>query len=103
MSIFTLLGQGLKLDTRADIEPHLATLDSEKLEEIHLGGNTLGVEACEALGELLAKCTNIKVRTSIHTNDIARNLTTTIFNSLSYVAPLTLFRSQTSQTFSPVV
>lgn len=101
MSIFTLHGQGLKLDTRADIEPHLATLDPTTLEEIHLGGNTLGVEACEALGEVLAKCTNIKVRISTSVSDhiISDHDHAHPFRMLN----LQLFRSQILQTSSPVV
>ncbi len=59
---FSLLGQGLKLDTRADIEPHLAKYDPTVIEEIHLGGNTIGVEAAEALAEFLGKTTHLRVR-----------------------------------------
>ncbi|KAF8918944.1 ran GTPase activating protein 1 [Mucidula mucida] len=58
---FSLHGQGLKLDTRADIEPHLAGVDPTKIEEIHFGGNTLGVDASEALAEFLAKAVNLKI------------------------------------------
>ncbi|EPQ51090.1 RNI-like protein [Gloeophyllum trabeum ATCC 11539] len=59
--ILSLQGKGLKLDTRADIEPFLKDVDASLLEEIHLGGNTLGVEASQALGEFLAKATSLKV------------------------------------------
>ena len=59
---FSLLGHGLKLDTRADIEPHLAKYDPTLIEEIHLGGNTIGVEAAQALAEFLAKTTQLRVR-----------------------------------------
>ncbi|KAG6813593.1 hypothetical protein H0H92_009638 [Tricholoma furcatifolium] len=58
---FSLSGRGLKLDTRADLEPILATVDPTVIEEIHFGGNTLGVEASQALGEFLAKTTVLKV------------------------------------------
>ncbi|CDO69904.1 hypothetical protein BN946_scf184884.g63 [Trametes cinnabarina] len=60
-AVFSLLGQGLKLDTRADIEAHLAGVDPTKIEEIHLGGNTIGVEAAQALAEFLAKTTQLRV------------------------------------------
>lgn len=61
--IFSLQGQGLKLNSREDIQPHLKGLDAiEDLEEVHFGGNTLGVEACIALGEVLKKKTKLKVR-----------------------------------------
>ncbi|KAI0699954.1 RNI-like protein [Cerioporus squamosus] len=58
---FSLLGQGLKLDTRADIEPLLAKYDPTIIEEIHLGGNTIGVEAAQALAEFLGKTTQLRV------------------------------------------
>lgn len=59
--VFSLQGKGLKLDTRADIEPYLKDVPTT-IEEIHLGGNTIGVEAAEALAEFLAKTTHLKVR-----------------------------------------
>ncbi|KAF8195408.1 hypothetical protein BJ912DRAFT_1056657 [Pholiota molesta] len=54
-TIFTLHGKGLKLDTRADIEPYLKDVDPTIIEEIHFGGNTIGVEASEALAEFLSR------------------------------------------------
>ncbi|KAG7440903.1 RNI-like protein [Guyanagaster necrorhizus] len=57
----SLHGQGLKLDSRADIEPLLAGIDPTKIEEIHLGGNTIGVDASVALAEFLSKATNLKI------------------------------------------
>ncbi len=59
---FSLHGKSLKLDTKADIEPHLQGVDPTLIEEIHLGGNTLGVDASIALAEFLSIATNIKVR-----------------------------------------
>jgi hypothetical protein len=59
--IFSLQGRGLKLDTAADIEPHLANVDPTIIEEIHLGGNTIGVEASEALATFLEKTQVLKV------------------------------------------
>lgn len=59
---FSLHGQGLKLNTRADIEPHLKALRELKdVEEVHFGGNTLGVEASEALAEVLSTLKSLKV------------------------------------------
>ncbi|KAI9783879.1 MAG: hypothetical protein M1816_001131 [Peltula sp. TS41687] len=53
-SVFSLEGRGLRLETAADIEPHLQALrDNSSVEEVRLGGNTLGVEACEALARVL--------------------------------------------------
>ena len=64
MSIYSIHGKGLKLDTRADIEPYLREIQPEVLEEIHLGGNTIGIEAAQALAEVLQKATNLRVRLS---------------------------------------
>ena len=58
--VFSLQGKGLKINTRADIEPYLKDVPVT-IEEIHLGGNTIGVEAAEALAEFLAKTTHLKV------------------------------------------
>ena len=58
--VFSLLGQTLKLDTRADIETHLAKIDKDNVEEIILGGNTIGVEASLALAEVLKQCRKLK-------------------------------------------
>ncbi|PSS25160.1 hypothetical protein M430DRAFT_63767 [Amorphotheca resinae ATCC 22711] len=52
--IFTLEGKGLKLDTAADVEPHIKALrEMEDVEEVRFLGNTLGVEACKVIGEVL--------------------------------------------------
>ncbi|KUJ08479.1 putative Ran GTPase-activating protein 1 [Mollisia scopiformis] len=52
--IFSLEGKGLKLDTAADVEAHIKPLmEMQDVEEIRLLGNTLGVEACKRLGEVL--------------------------------------------------
>ncbi|CAL1712453.1 unnamed protein product [Somion occarium] len=59
--VFSLHGRGLRLDTKADIEPYLTGFDPALIEEIHLGGNTLGIEASEALAEFLGKTTALKV------------------------------------------
>ncbi|KAF8158062.1 hypothetical protein B0H34DRAFT_656065 [Crassisporium funariophilum] len=57
----SLHGKGLKLDTRADIEPYLKDVDATVLEEIHLGGNTIGVDASNALADFLKKTEVLKV------------------------------------------
>jgi len=68
-SVFSLQGRGLKLDTRADIAPHLEGVDPTLIEEIHFGGNTLGVEASQAVADFLEKTTILKVRDAILTNN----------------------------------
>ncbi|KAI9676558.1 MAG: hypothetical protein M1817_000717 [Caeruleum heppii] len=61
-NIFSLEGQGLKLDTAADVEPHIRSLrDDDAVEEIRLAGNTLGVGACEELGKVLETKKTLKI------------------------------------------
>ena len=60
-TVFSLKGKGLKLDTRADIQPYLKEVDPTTLEEIHLEGNTLGVDASQALGEFISQAKKLKV------------------------------------------
>jgi len=59
--VFSLQGKSLKLDSRSDIEPYLKGVDPTVIEEVHLGGNTIGVEAAKALAEFLQKTTSLKV------------------------------------------
>jgi Ran GTPase-activating protein 1 len=60
--IFSLEGKGLKLTTAGDIEPHIQELKSnDQVEEIRFLGNTLGVEASEALAKVLETKKNLKV------------------------------------------
>ncbi|KAF7559531.1 hypothetical protein G7046_g4608 [Stylonectria norvegica] len=60
--IFSLEGKGLKLDTAADLEPHIAELRAmDDLEEVRLLGNTFGVGACKLLGEVLATKKSLSV------------------------------------------
>ena len=66
--IFSLEGRGLKLTTADDLEPHIAGLRAmAEVEEVHLLGNTLGVGACQLLGEVLATKKTLRVsRTQAH-------------------------------------
>ena len=60
--IFSLRGQALKLDTAADLKKHTKPLeDSSDVEEIHIEGNTIGVEASKALAEILETKTTLQV------------------------------------------
>ncbi|KAI7279733.1 ran GTPase activating protein 1 [Hortaea werneckii] len=55
MKVFSLKGQALKLDTPADLEPHIAGLKTATdIEEFHLEGNTIGVSAAQHLASILA-------------------------------------------------
>ncbi|KAM0343879.1 hypothetical protein ACHAPU_008148 [Fusarium lateritium] len=59
--IFSIEGKGLKLDTAEHLEPHVAPLRSQDVEEVRILGNTLGVGACKLLGEILATKKNLRV------------------------------------------
>lgn len=61
--VFSLEGKGLKLDTAADVEPHIKSLRAmEDVEEVKLLGNTLGVEACALIGSVLETKKSLQVR-----------------------------------------
>jgi Ran GTPase-activating protein 1 len=60
--ILSWQGRGLKLDTKEQVEELLKDVDPTKITEIHLGGNTFGVDASVAFAEFLAKTTQLKVR-----------------------------------------
>jgi Ran GTPase-activating protein 1 len=60
--VFSLEGKGLKLTSADDIEPHIKDLKTnDEVEEIRFLGNTLGVEASEALAKVLEGKKNLKV------------------------------------------
>lgn len=62
MTVFSLEGQGLKLDTAADIEPHIKPLhDATNIVEVRLLGNTLGVGASEALAKALESQRHLEI------------------------------------------
>ncbi|KAI5249806.1 RNI-like protein [Aureobasidium subglaciale] len=59
---FSLEGRGLKLDSAADMDKHIAELKSNNdVEEVIFVGNTLGIQACEALAKVLENKKKIKV------------------------------------------
>jgi Ran GTPase-activating protein (RanGAP) involved in mRNA processing and transport len=61
--LFSLEGKGLKLTTAEDIEPHIQALkENNDVEEVRFLGNTLGIEACEALAKVLETKKSLKVR-----------------------------------------
>ena len=60
---FSLEGRALKLDSAADMDKHIAELKTnDDVEEVIFVGNTLGVEACKALGAVLESKKKLKVR-----------------------------------------
>ena len=65
--IFSLHGQGLKLTSNDDAAPYCSLLDGmgQDVTEIHLGGNTLGVEACRAFADVIRTKKQLKVSSRI--------------------------------------
>ena len=61
--VFSLEGRGLRLDSAADIEPHIRPLKegNEEVEEVRFQGNTLGIDACKALAGVLESKKTLKV------------------------------------------
>jgi Ran GTPase-activating protein (RanGAP) involved in mRNA processing and transport len=60
--VFSLEGKGLKLDSAADVEAHIKPLREMKdVEEVKFLGNTLGVEACKVIGEILETKKSLQV------------------------------------------
>jgi Ran GTPase-activating protein 1 len=60
--VFSLEGQGLRLDTADDIEGHIKPLlDDNTFTSIRLGGNTFGAPACERLASALTAQKNLQV------------------------------------------
>ncbi|KAI9811418.1 MAG: hypothetical protein M1832_000887 [Thelocarpon impressellum] len=60
--IFSLEGKGLKLDTAEDVEPYIQSLrENDAVMEVRLAGNTLGTEACKALGAVLETKKTLKI------------------------------------------
>ena len=47
---------------KMDVDDLLKGQDPLTIEEVHMGGNTFGVEASKALADFLSKAVNIKVR-----------------------------------------
>lgn len=74
---FSIHGKGIKFDTREDIEPYLKGIRAIPggVEEIHIGGNTLGVEPCTALAETLKSIDTLKVCVDNRFLMICRDLT----------------------------
>lgn len=62
--VFSIHGKGLKLTSAEDAEPYVKALHEmgQEVNRIHLGGNTLGIEACEALAKVIATKSNLEVR-----------------------------------------
>jgi Ran GTPase-activating protein 1 len=69
--IFSLEGKGLKLDTKEDVEKHIKALrEMQDVEEVRLLGNTLGVEACKILGEVLETKKTLQVGFHVYNESV---------------------------------
>lgn len=59
---FSIQGKNLKANSAQDLEPYLTELKGlEDVEEVIFGGNSLGVEACQAIAEVLKSKSKLKV------------------------------------------
>jgi Ran GTPase-activating protein 1 len=62
-TVFSIVGKGLKLNTAADVKEFVETINKmDNLQVIKLSGNTIGVEAGQALAEALKTKTHLKVK-----------------------------------------
>ena len=62
VAVFSIRGQALKLNTAEDLHKHTAELEQNPdVEEVHLEGNTIGVEAAAALAKILATKQHLQV------------------------------------------
>lgn len=84
-TVFSIVGKGLKLNTAADVKEFVETINKmDDLEVIKLSGNTIGVEAGQALAEALRTKTKLKVRKKRKTRVISsttKKLTRFVFDS----------------------
>lgn len=61
MKILDIRGKSLKLNTAVDVVPLLEGFDPTLIEEVHLGGNTIGIEAAQEFAKFLEKTQNLMV------------------------------------------
>ncbi|CAE6441381.1 unnamed protein product [Rhizoctonia solani] len=84
--VFTVHGKGLTLSTREEIEPYIKQMREIKdLEEVHFGGNTLGVEACQAIAEVLKEVDTLKACIADFHDIFTRRLISEIPQALSAI------------------
>ncbi|KAF8756129.1 Leucine Rich repeat [Rhizoctonia solani] len=84
--VFTIHGKGLTLSTREEIEPYIKQMREIKdLEEVHFGGNTLGVEACQAIAEVLKEVDTLKACIADFHDIFTRRLISEIPQALSAI------------------
>jgi Ran GTPase-activating protein 1 len=78
---FSIHGKGLRIDTKEEIVPLIQQMRAiPGLEEIHLGGNTFGTEACIVLAEELKRIDTLKVCFWRHPHFGKINMATTTYH-----------------------
>ncbi|EEP76571.1 conserved hypothetical protein [Uncinocarpus reesii 1704] len=77
-TVFSIQDKGLRFDSAADLEPHIKPLveNDSLFTEIHLGGNTYGVPACELLSKAL------RVQKKLHTANLADIFTSRLLSEI---------------------
>lgn len=87
---YSIAGKQVKFDSAADIEPYLKDfLAKEKVTKVDFSGNTIGIEASEALSKALAKHKDTIVEVDFSDLYTGR-LNTEIPQSLLYLLPALL-------------
>ncbi len=62
-TVFSIVGKGLKLNTADDVKEFVETINKmDNLQVIKLSGNTIGVEAGQALVEAFKSKSKLKVK-----------------------------------------
>ncbi|KIM54458.1 hypothetical protein SCLCIDRAFT_1221941 [Scleroderma citrinum Foug A] len=59
--VFDIRGRSLKLDSAEDVSPLLEGHDPTIIEEIYLGGNTIGVDASKAFAAFIDKIQGLRI------------------------------------------
>ncbi|KAG6329335.1 hypothetical protein ID866_9754 [Astraeus odoratus] len=59
--VFDIRGRSLKLETEKDVAPLLEGFDPKVIEEIYLGGNTIGVDASKAFAAFIEKTERLRI------------------------------------------
>lgn len=83
--LYSLVGKQLKLDDAAAVQPYLDQLAAlPDVEEVRFGGNTLGIQACEAIAKELESKRSLRVssRSPPRRRRVERSLTSTRLDRL---------------------
>jgi Ran GTPase-activating protein 1 len=87
MTVYTFDRQGLKLDSAKDVEKYVKEIEEKanEITEISFTGNTLGVEASEALSKAISKLSNLEKAdlSDIFTGRLRDEIPTSVHSLLS--------------------